>query len=45
MGARFSFIRQVNDPFISLNLLVEIRVLTKGVTYAKDLDLIAVGDN
>ncbi len=45
MGARFSFIRQVNDTFIPLNLLVEIRVSTKGVNYAKDLDLIVIGDN
>ncbi len=45
MGVRFSFIRQVNDTFIPLNLLVEIRVSTKGVNYAKDLDLIAIGDN
>ncbi len=45
IGVWFSFIRQVHDPFIPLNLLVEIRVLTKRVNYAKDLDLIVIGDN
>ncbi len=30
-GERFSFIKQVNDPYITLNLLVEIRALTKGL--------------